>query len=166
MLPAVVANSTKPKPRKSEIVAAMALVKYQQLIEENNAKHETANKLGEKAKAAILKYVLANIGKLTPLVNTGYRSGDSFSNVSVEFRINSDAMPEGILTLLHAQVEASNKCEYRGNITLQSVTKNIRDKLAEQAGKSERIKALTETPAVRKAIVKMLDELDSPAVAA
>jgi len=160
-LQAVIEKSTQPKPRKEEIIAAMALVKRQQQVEEAEKQRIESETLSKRSNDAILKYFLENQLHLTPEVSIGYRSQRGFDNVEVAYKISS-VLPKHIIDLMVKSYDASRK-----HVRVQDlieIRKEIRDKMANRMTETDRIKALTETPAVRKALVKMLDELNSPSI--
>lgn len=160
-MPAVVEKSTQPKPRKEEIIAAMAIVKRQQQVEEAERAKAEADALDEKATSELLRHFTDNQKAYKPEVSKGYRSQSGFNNIEISYDLTRD-LPKALKDLMIKVYDARQKSVRVQDLI--SIRKEIRDKMANRLTETDRIKALTETPTVRKALTKMIEELESPSI--
>lgn len=160
-----ITSATQPKPTKTEVIEAMALIKKEQIEAERQKQRERRAFLEKECATELLRFFKSKPNSFDHTFSYGredYTNKDGKSvrtgrirGVSVVFDLAGIPMP-----LEKKLVELYNIPTYFGPIYVADLKKQIRAQINGMASAEERVKSLIESPASRKALEKMLKCMD------
>lgn len=163
MLPAKVERSIAPPPKKAEVIEALAQIKLQQLIDENTARIAKAEALEKECRAELRLLAAQRINALLEesIPSLGYGNGDSVQNVTVDLRFESKDIPTPLRKKIREyQTTASEVRGHYNQPKLADCRRMVRESLAGSTSTTERVKTMLTEPSVRKALTKMLQQIE------
>jgi hypothetical protein len=154
-LPAVITQKVQPKPTRSEIIQALAHRKMAHIQKEKASIDEKIAAAEKKVNAMLIAYALKVARQCECDTYHGYNHSGGRSGASVRFKL--DNLPESIVAAL-AAYDTLKSTQVRVP-DFKKVRDEIRDSLL--ASQPDRVAAMVSSPAMAKALDKMLVELEA-----
>lgn len=157
-------KAVKPKPTKSEIIGALAQLRYQKALKEHKEKSEHARALSDSLRNEVIIFVKGNTHKLVTTIGLGYAndgaSGRTPVNMNLAFCLDAKVLPNHLLKKF---IEAQDARDSVPRIpSLEKITAEIKSQVSSLNASSDRIDALLDNPVSRKVLEDTLTQLEAP----